>query len=112
MAVSYQALVKCHRRAITEVAKDPNKLADALFENGIISDQTRDQIQLDSTGKTDKARELVTRLEDKMKFFPLRYNDILQVLRECGFGDLVVFLTGKEEEIQIIETGDREGKYK
>ncbi len=110
MAVSYQALVKCHTRAITEVAKDPNKLADALFENGIISDQTRDQIQLDSTEKIDKARELVTCLEDKIKNFPHRYNNILQLLRECEFGDLVVFLTSREEEIQTIETGDQEGK--
>ncbi len=103
---SYKALVWSHVKIIKEVAKDPNSLSDALFQNGIISRGIRDEIQLKSIGDTEKARKLAICLEDKIKAFPHRYEDIIEILRE-DFGGLVVALKNKEEEIQaeILEGG-------
>ncbi len=96
--ISYKALVWSRVKVIEEVAKDPNSLSDALFQNGIIAQGIRDEIQLDCIGDTQKARILATCLEDIIKVFPHRYEDIIEILRE-NFGDLVVTLKNKEEEI-------------
>ena len=85
-------------KTIKEVAKDPNSLSDALFQNGIISRNIRDEIQLDSIGDTQKARKLAICLEDIIKAYPHRYKEIIEILRE-DFGDLVVALKNKEAEI-------------
>ncbi len=98
--LSYKVLVWSHVKEIEEVAKDPNSLSDALFQNGIISQGIRDEIQLDCIGDTQKARILATCLEDIIKVFPHRYEDIIEILRE-NFGYLVVALKNKEEEILL-----------
>ena len=93
-------------KIIEEVAKDPNSLSDALFQNGIISQGIRDEMQLDSIGNTQKARKLATCLENRIEAYPNRYEEIIEILRE-DFGDLVVALKNKEEEIraEILEGG-------
>ncbi len=96
--VSYKVLVWSHVKIIEEVAKDPNSLSDALFRSNIISEELRDEMQLDSIGNTQKARKLATCLENKIQAFSDRYEDIIEILRE-DFGDLVVALKNKEEEI-------------
>ncbi len=96
--LSYKVLVCSHMKVIEEVAKDPNSLSDALFQNGIIAQGIRDEMQLDSIGDTQKARILAACLEDKINVFPDRYEDIIEILRE-NFGDLVVALKNKEGEL-------------
>ncbi len=96
---SYKVLVWSHVKIIEEIAKDPNSLSGALFQNGIISPEIRNEMQLDSIGDTQKAIKLAICLEDKIKAFPHRYEEIIEILRE-DFGDLVVALKDKEEEIR------------
>ncbi len=98
--LSYKVLVWSHVKVIEEVAKDPNSLSDALFQNGIIAQGIRDEIQLDCIGDTQKVQILATCLEDIIKVFPHRYEDIIEILRE-NFGYLVVALKNKEEEILL-----------
>ncbi len=97
---SYRALVWSHVKIIEEVAKDPNSLSDALFQNGIIAQGIRDEMQLDCVRDTQKARKLATCLEDIIKAYPQRYEEIIDILRE-DFGDLVVALKNKEAEILL-----------
>lgn len=53
--------------------------------------------------KTDKARKLVVAIQDKVKLFPERYDEIIDILRDQeGFKDLVVELKSKEEELQFV----------
>ncbi len=95
---SYKVLVGSHVKIIEEVAKNPKSLSGVLFQKGIISQGIRDEIQLDSIGDTQKAIKLAICLEDIIKAYPHRYEDIIEILRE-DFGDLVVALKNKEAEI-------------
>lgn len=96
----YRALTACHELLIATISEDPNSLADALFQHGILSDQQRDDNRCRHTTKTDKARDLVVAIENKVKLFPERYEDIIDILRK-NCEPLVVELRNKEEEFLL-----------
>lgn len=108
--IGYEVFVSCHEKVIAETAKNPEKLAGVLFQNGFISDEIREEIQLPSHGNISKATELVAQIESKIKHYPGRYENILQMFRENGFVDLVVLLTRADDKIRIEDMTKRLGK--
>ena len=100
--INYCVLVGCHKALVTAVKSEACSLADAFFENGIFSECQRDEIQSDIPPLV-RARKLVGYIEDKVKYVPGRYFNIIDIFRDKSehLGNLIESLEDQRTELRL-----------
>ena len=101
--IHYLAMVACHEKLVTGIKQGADSLADALFQVGVLPESLRDDVYSEKE-EVRKARQLVSFLEDKIRDFPSRHNDLMNILREKSdlypqFGTLAIQLENKKAEL-------------
>ena len=109
--IGYEALVSCHDKLVSEIAKDPKQMAVSLFQHRFIFEDTKAKINELDRIKRDKAILLVDDIESKVKCYPEFYEKFLLILgeNELLYCDLVKSL---QEEYEKIEAESKDGNLK
>ncbi len=100
--INYRVMVGCHKALVTAVKSEACSLADSFFENGIFSECQRDEIQSDMLPIV-RARKLIGFIEEKVKYFPGSYYNIIGIFRDKSehLGNLIESLEDQRTELRL-----------
>ncbi len=76
--IEYLALLKCKVELTSEISADPLSVATALVAKGLIPESLHSSVE--SQTKV-KASELVSKVTNKIRTYPARFSDFLEVLQ-------------------------------
>ncbi len=79
--IEYLALLKCKVELTSEISADPLCIASALVAKGLIPTSSLDFVQLQIVQKNEKASELVSQVTNKIRTYPARFAEFLEVLQ-------------------------------
>ena len=75
-SVEYKALLECFDSLVTALKFDPASLSDELATKGLVSPGEVTQQRTCA----EQARELASRILDRVKLAPNRYHDVVKIL--------------------------------
>ncbi len=79
--IEYRALLKCKVELTSEISADPLSVSSALVAKGLIPEPVHTSLLLPTKENNVKANELVSQVTNKIKTYPARFSDFLEVLR-------------------------------
>ncbi len=91
----------------SEISADPLSVAIALVAEGLIPESSLNFVQLQTVRKDEKASELVSLVTNKVKTFPVAFDEFLKVLG--GFIWLKKILEFITEVHDKLKSQDKEG---
>ena len=100
--MEYLALLKCKVELTSEISADPLSVSSALVAKGLIPEAVHSSVQLQTKEKEVKASELVSLVTSKVKAYPARFDELLEVLN--GFNwlkDVLKSVTDAYGELKL-----------
>ena len=79
--VEYLALLKCKDELTSEISEDPLSVATALVAKGLIPESLHRSVKSQGEDDETKASELVSKVMKKIRTYPARFSDFLEVLQ-------------------------------
>ncbi len=79
--IEYLALLKCKVELTSEISADPLSVSSALVAKGLIPESSLNFVQLQTVQKDEKASELVSQVTNKIRTYPKRFAEFLEVLQ-------------------------------
>ncbi len=79
--IEYLALLECKVELTSEISADPLDVATALVAKGLIPESVHTSMLIQTKEKNVKASELVSQVTNKVKTFPTKFGDFVEVLR-------------------------------
>ncbi len=105
--IEYLALTKCKMELTSEISADPLSVATLLVAKGLVPDSSLNFVQLQTVQKDEKASELVSQVTNKVKTFPLSFDEFLKVLGEfIWLKDILELITKAHDKLK---SQDKEG---
>ena len=78
--VEYLSLLKCKAELTSEISADPLSVAAALVDKGLIPKSLHRSVESQTEDDEMKASELVSKVMNKIRTYPARFSDFLDVL--------------------------------
>ncbi len=79
--IEYLAMLKCEVKLTSEISADPLSVATALVAKGLIPESSLNFVQLQTVQKDEKASEVVSQVTNKIRTYPARFAEFLEVLQ-------------------------------
>ncbi len=119
--IEYLALLQCTVELTSEISADPLSVATALVAKGLIPESSHSFVRLQTVLKDEKASELVSQVTNKIRTYPARFAEFLEVLqRNKWLEDVLKSLTaaydelkskGSDTDSEAVTTTSTEGTY-
>ncbi len=90
MNIEYDALLKYKVELTSEISADPLSVSTALVAKGFIPETVHSSVLLQTKEKEVKANELVSQVTNKIRTYPARFDEFLDVLRSFRWLEDVV----------------------
>ncbi len=95
------ALLKCKVELTSEISADPLSVSTALVAKGLIPESAHKSVLLATKESEVKASELVNQVTNKVRTYPARFGDFLEVLQSNNWlKDVLKSVTTAYEEQQ------------
>ena len=99
--IEYLALLKCKVALTSEISEDPLSIATALMDRGLIPESLHSSVLQQTKDNEVKASELVNKVTNKIKTYPARFADFLEVLQGSNWlKDVLKSLTTAYDELK------------
>ncbi len=99
--IEYLALLKCKVELTREISADPLFVATALVAKGLIPESSLNFVQLQTVQNYEKASELVGQVTNKIRTYPAKFSDFLEVLRGSNWlKDVLETLTAVYDQLK------------
>ncbi len=99
--IEYHALLQCKVELTSEISADPLFVATALVAKGLIPESVHTSLLLPTKENNVKANELVSQVTNKIKTYPARFSDFLDVLQSSiWLKDVLETLTSAYDELK------------
>ncbi len=99
--IEYRALLKCKVELTSEISADPLFVATALVAKGLIPESMHTSLLSAAKENNVKANELFSQVTNKMKTYPARFSDFLEVLKSSSWlKDVLETLTAAYDELK------------
>ncbi len=99
--VEYLALLKCKVELTSEISAHPLSVATALVAKGLIPESLHRSVESQTEDDEMKASELVSKVMNKIRTYPARFSDFLEVLRGSNWlEDVLKTLIAAYEELK------------
>ena len=79
--IEYLALLKCKVELASEISADPLSVATALVVKGLIPESLHRSVESQTKDDEMKATELISKVTNKIKTYPARFAEFLEVLQ-------------------------------
>ena len=79
--IEYLALLKCKVELTSEISADPLSVATALVAKGLIPESLHRSVESQTKDDEIKATELISKVTNKIKTYPERFAEFLEVLQ-------------------------------
>ncbi len=79
--IEYLALLKCKVELTSEISADPLSVATALVAKGLIPESLHSSVESQTKDDKVKASELVSKVTNKIRTYPARFAEFLNVLQ-------------------------------
>ncbi len=79
--IEYLALLKCKVELTSEISADPLSVATALVAKGLIPESLHRFVESQTKDDEIKATELISKVTNKIKTYPERFAEFLEVLQ-------------------------------
>ncbi len=120
--IEYLALLKCKVELTSEISADPLSVATALVAKGLIPESSLHFVQLPTVQKYEKASELISQVTNKIRTYPARFAEFLEVLQSSKWlEDVLKSLTAAYDELkpvhkkssdtEVVKNTSTEGMY-
>ncbi len=80
-ALKHLALLKCKVELTSEISADPLSVSTALVAKGFIPEAVHSSVLQQTKEKEVMANELVSQVTNKIRTYPARFDEFLEVLR-------------------------------
>ncbi len=99
--IEYLALLKCTVELTSEISAHPLSVSSALVARGLIPEPVHRSILIPTKEDSVKASELVSQVTNKIKIFPARFSDFLEVLQSYNWlKDVLEILTAVYDKLK------------
>ncbi len=99
--IEHRALIKCMVELTSEISADPLCVATALVAKELIPESSLYSVELATVQRDKKASELVCQVINKIKTYPGRFAEFLDVLRaSIWLKDVLKTLTDAYDELK------------
>ncbi len=99
--IEYLALLKCIVELTSEISADPLSVATALVAKGLIPEPVHTSLLSLAKENNVKANELVSQVTNKIRTYPARFSDFLEVLQDSNWlKDVSNILIAAYEELK------------
>ncbi len=99
--IEYLTLLKCKVELTSEISADPLSVSTALEAKGLVPESAHKSVLLATKEKEVKASELVNQVTNKIRTYPARFGDFLEVLQSYNWlKDVLKSVTTAYEEQQ------------
>ncbi len=78
--IEYLALLKCKVELTSEISADPLSVSTALVAKGLIPESLHRSVESQTKNDEIKATELINKVTNKIKTYPARFAEFLEVL--------------------------------
>ncbi len=97
--IEYHTLVRCRELIASEISDDVKRMASVLFQHQIIFKDTLERVLELNDIKSDKARWIVSEIENTVKCYPTVYKQLLTILSESRYAELMKRL---EQHLKVV----------
>ena len=110
--MEYLALLKCKVELTSEISADPLSVSSALVAKGLIPDSVHSSVQLQTIASEKKASEIVCQVTNKVRTFPAKFDEFLEVLGSLNWlKDVLKLITDaygelKSQDKKVSVSGD------
>ncbi len=99
--IEHLALLKCKDELTSEISADPLSVAAALVAKGLIPESLHRSVESQGEDDETKASDLVSKVVKKIRTYPARFSDFLEVLRGSNWlEDVLKTLVAAYEELK------------
>ncbi len=99
--IEYLALLKCKVELTSEISADPLSVSSALVAKGLIPESVHSSVLQQTKEKEVKASELVYQVTNKIRTYPARFAEFLEVLQSHNWlEDVLNSLTTAYKELK------------
>ena len=99
--IEYLALLKCRVELSSEISADPLSVSNALVAKGLIPESVHSSVLQQTKNNEVKASELVHQVTNKIRTYPARFDEFLEVLRsQYWLKDVLKSLTAAYKELK------------
>ncbi len=99
--IEYLALLKCKVELTSEISADPLSVSSALVAKGLIPESVHSSVLQQTKENEVKSSELVSKVTNKIRTYPARFAEFLEVLRSHNWlEDVLKSLTTAYKELK------------
>ncbi len=99
--IEYLALLKCKVELTSEISADPLSVATALVDKGLIPESLNRSVESQTKDDEIKATELISRVTNKIKMYPERFSEFLEILQSSKWlKDVLKTLVAAYDELK------------